>query len=215
MKRFLLCTTLLLVAMSATAAEVTLIAVMGNKAIFSINGQRKTMAVGQSADGIRVSSISSDSAVVVIDGKSSTLQLGRGYVSSTAEKDSGIGSNSLTLSQDESGHFASEITINGRTLRGMIDTGASLLVLSTAQATQMGLSSAGGQAATAQTAGGKVKASVIRIPQIRIGNITLYDVQAAINESNDPPYPLIGMSVLNRFTTKQENGLMILTKKPY
>jgi predicted aspartyl protease len=48
------------------------------------------------------------------------------------------------------------------------------------------------------------------VPMVRIGNIELYNVDVCIT-SNSPP--LIGMSALSRFTIKQENGQMIMTKR--
>lgn len=214
MKRTLAALLTLLLAGQALATEVTLIAVMGNKGIFSINGQRKTLSPGQSVDGLRVQSISSDAATILIDGSSKTLLLGQGYVS-TASSGSGSGGNTLTLSPDASGHYWTTFSINGRSVRGLVDTGATTLAMSASLAAQLGLNTKGGRTGRAQTANGVVSMAIIKVPELRLGDVPLYDVTVAVAEGNALDTPLIGMSVLNRFHIKSDNGMMLLTKKNF
>ncbi|WP_028456668.1 retropepsin-like aspartic protease family protein [Chitinilyticum litopenaei] len=213
MKRILI-TALLLAAPVLHAAEVTLIATMGSKAIFSINGQRKTLSAGQTLDGLRVLRIDGESASIEVDGKQRTLKLGQGYVS-TASGNNGVGSNTIVMNADELGHFNTDLAINGSTVRATIDSGASMLVLSAPTAKQLGVSLSGGQAGSSQTANGVIRVTVVTIPQLRVGGVTLYDVKTLVTESNDPQIALIGNSVLSRFQIKTENNIMTLTKKPF
>lgn len=116
----------------------------------------------------------------------------------------------MSLVSDPRGHFFADVTINGVTVRGLIDTGASSLALGAAMAEKMGISSAGGKAGAAQTANGTTSAISKRVPSIKIGVFTLDDMEVSILPNLDQP--LIGMNVLQRLRLNSAGGQMSLSR---
>jgi aspartyl protease family protein len=115
----------------------------------------------------------------------------------------------LALVADSRGHYHSDITVNDVTVSGIIDTGASMIAISTATAMRLGISGQNASMGHGITANGVVNTLDKIIPVMKIGNITLNDV--AISILPDTP-TLIGMSVLRRLKMNAANGQMTLSK---
>ncbi|HEY6898767.1 MAG TPA: TIGR02281 family clan AA aspartic protease [Rhodocyclaceae bacterium] len=115
----------------------------------------------------------------------------------------------LSLVSDPMGHFFTTLTINGVTVRGMIDTGASTIAMSYATAASMGVS-LDGQAGQAITANGVVAATMTVVPRVRVGSIDLDNVEVGMSANNS--MVLIGMSVLRRLRISASDGQMLLSK---
>ncbi|MGL6041959.1 MAG: retropepsin-like aspartic protease family protein [Deefgea sp.] len=204
----------LLISAAAHADEITLLATMGSKAIFQVNGQKKTLQIGQTLGSSKIISIATDSAVIEnSNGRQRRLGLGEGYVAEAQQQSDGDGS--LVLSPNPAGHYLADITISGQTQRGIIDTGATHLSMSSKTADALKIDYRGGKPALSQTANGVVKAWLVKVPQLKIGTVTLYNIDLGVRESSDAGPILIGMSTLNRFQMKREQDLMILSKKAY
>jgi aspartyl protease family protein len=218
MKAILHKLTLLLIATGLSTAtwagEITLLATMGNKGIFQVNGQKKTLQAGQKQGEFKIIAIASDSAVVEAEnGRQRRLGLGEGYVAATETKNDSDGS--LVLSPGQGGHYFVDLTINGQTQRGVIDTGATHLSMTGKTADSMKIAYKNGKPMQSHTANGIVKAWLTQVPQIRIGSVTLYNVEIGVRDSSDSAPILIGMSLLNRFQMTRDQDLMILSKKNY
>ena len=83
---------LLLLGSTAHAQSVALAGMLGNKALLVVNGTApKTVAAGETHEGVKVISTSGDQAVVEQDGKKSTLRVGEAPVNIGAGKGSGDG----------------------------------------------------------------------------------------------------------------------------
>ncbi|HSC81062.1 MAG TPA: TIGR02281 family clan AA aspartic protease [Chitinolyticbacter sp.] len=213
MKKALLMAAALLLAGAAHADQITLLATMGNKAVVSVDGKRHTVAIGQKAGVAKLVKLDGDSAVFEVDGKQRRLSLGEGYVADGGQAtDSG---GSIVLSPDKSGHYFTALSINGNSVNGVVDTGATHLSMNVEQAKRLGIDYASGQPAQAQTANGTIKAWIIQLQQVKIGPITVYNTPATVREGGDNTPVLIGTSFLNRFQMKRDQELMILTKKAY
>ena len=117
---------------------------------------------------------------------------------------------SMTLSADSYGHYRTRVTINNVEVEGVIDTGASVVAISTATAHSMGIAFSGGTMRQFQTANGPANAYLKVMPMVKVGNIEMYNVEVGISDRTPT---LIGMSALRQFKINQENGQMILTKQ--
>ncbi|WP_293934394.1 TIGR02281 family clan AA aspartic protease [Iodobacter sp.] len=210
MKRIALLLTLMIP--PAFATEVTLLAAMGNKGILLIDGQKKTLAIGQKMGDVKLLAVSSEQATVMIGTRQRQLLLGQGYIASTKAESDSVGS--LTLSPDAQGHYYADIAVRGISQRGIIDTGASFLSMPRNLASNMGVDYKQGEESRTQTANGIIKSWQVTIAQIRIGSLLFNNVQASIRDQDNGPL-LIGNSVLNRFQMKREQELLILQKKNY
>ncbi|MBM5570279.1 MULTISPECIES: retropepsin-like aspartic protease family protein [Deefgea] len=208
------CLLALLISSAAHADEITLLATMGSKAIFQVNGQKKTLQIGQTVGSAKIISIAADSAVIEnSNGRQRRLGLGEGYIASTQTQSDG--DSSLVLSPSYGGHYLADISINGQTQRGVIDTGATHLSMSSKAADQLNIKYRNGKPMRSQTANGVINSWLVQIPQLRIGTVTLYNIDLSVRDSSDTGPVLIGMSTLNRFQMKREQDLMILSKKAY
>ena len=72
-----------------------------------------------------------------------------------------------------------------------------------------------GQLAKSQTANGIINAWIVQMPQVKLANITLYNVSVVVRDSNDSAPILIGSSLLNRFQLRKDQETMVLTRKTY
>ena len=82
---------------------------------------------------------------------------------------------------DSSGHFLVEARIKGRVVSAMVDTGATTVALSEATARRLGIFPA--RAAfnrQVATANGIVEAASVTLPDVRVGNIVVRNVEALV-----------------------------------
>ncbi len=192
----------------ALAADLTVVGLFGNKALVSINGaEPRTMTVGQrTADGVELVAVEHDGATFEIDGKRRTLKLSQHYAAA-----GGSGA-SATLKADARGHFVTEGQINGGTLRFLVDTGATMVALPAAEARRLGINYLDAPRGSVQTAAGQAAAWKVQLDTVRIGAMTINNVDAVVIESA-LPIALLGMSFLNRTEIKRDGETMVLTKR--
>jgi aspartyl protease family protein len=104
--------------------------------------------------------------------------------------------NSIALERDARGHYRVEAAVNGIPVAFMIDTGASDVVLSPADAGRLGLRPDRLRfTGRATTANGEVALAPVSLREIRIGQLSRRDVDAVVNGS-PMPFSLLGMSFL-------------------
>ncbi|MFM9972005.1 MAG: TIGR02281 family clan AA aspartic protease [Burkholderiales bacterium] len=198
-----------LVACNAWAAAVTVVGLSNNKAVVQIDGGApRTLSVGQKTpEGVTLISANRDEALFDIAGKRQSLKLGQQHVTN-----SGPSSSSVTLSADARGHFVTDGQINGGTVRFLVDTGATVVSLSSTEAQRLRLDYRKGAPVRMNTANGVAPAWQVRLDTVRIGDITLDNVEAVVMENQSMPV-LLGMSFLNRTNMRREGQLMTLTKR--
>ncbi len=194
----------------ALAQEVGLAGIVGSKALLVINGAPpRSVPVGTTVDGVKVLSVQSDQVVIEIDGRKRPLRVGQHAVGGSTD---GGGGERLVLHADAQGHFFTTGTINGVSVRFLVDTGASMVSLGASDARRMGLDFNRGQKGLSQTANGQVVVSKVQLDKVRIGGMTLHQVDAVIHQT-DLPIALLGMSVLNRMEMQREGSTMTLKKR--
>jgi aspartyl protease family protein len=201
---------LLCLAGLAHAQSVSLSGKLGDKALLIIDGTPKTLAVGASTHGVRLHSVSDAGAVVEVGGKRINLVIGAAQVNLGGTQ--AEGSTRIVLSAGQGGHFLTEGTINGRLTRFLVDTGATTVAMSRAEAEKLGIDWKKGQQGYSNTAGGVVEHSRLRLASVRVGEVTVYDVEASVVAAS-MPFVLLGNSYLSRFQMKRENDLLTLDKR--
>ena len=211
--RVLLCLLLsLLLAAGAAAQSVSLQGMLGNKALLVVDGGApRSVAPGESVQGVKVLSTSGDQAVVEIKGRRHTLRIGDSQVS-VGGSAIGAQGNKIVLSAGTGGHFLSQGTINGRAVQFMVDTGASAIGMGVAEAERVGIDYRRGQQVRMQTANGQSPGWLVKLASVRIGEVEIYNVDAVVGNQS-MPYVLLGNSFLSRFQMRRDNDQMVLERR--
>lgn len=191
------------------ATDVNVVGLSSTKAVVSIDGgQPRAMSVGQkSPEGVTLVAVDRESATFEIDGNRRTLRMGQVYAAAASS-----GGGSVTLKADGRGHFVADGQINGGTVRFLVDTGATLISLPAADAKRIGINYLKGERGQVQTANGRTTAYKVKLDTVRIGDITLNNVDAVVLEAG-LEIGLLGMSFLNRTEMKRDGETMVLTKR--
>ncbi len=197
---------------TACAQSVSFSGHMGDKALLVIDGAPRTLAVGASQSGVRLVSVTASAAVIEVGGKQQTLGLGGSPVSLAGSNSAG-GGTQIVLSAGDGGHFVTSGSINGKAVQFMVDTGATTIALSAAEADRIGLKYKDGEHLTGSTANGTVTGYRTSLGVVRVGDVQVYNVDAAVLPM-PMPHVLLGNSFLNRFQMKRDNERMTLDKKP-
>lgn len=207
--------TLLVLGVASIAVADTQVNVVGlfnGKALVTINGSTpQTLSVGQTKNGVKLIAADSQQATLLIEGKTKVLGMGQGV--STGGGAESTQNQPVNLYADSSGHFFGNATVNGANLRYVVDTGATAVALNSADAKRANINYLNGEKTVASTASGKVVAYRVTLNTLKIGSITLNNVDAAVIEGGFPEVVLLGMTALNRLEMKRDSTTMTLTKK--
>ncbi len=104
------------------------------------------------------------------------------------------------------GQFHVDALIGYATVRFVLDTGASDVILSPDDARRIGIDPAAlNYTRIYQTASGSALAAPVNLPTVEIGPIRLHDVKASVMQREGGP-SLLGMSLLKRLTSFQVDG---------
>jgi aspartyl protease family protein len=106
----------------------------------------------------------------------------------------------LAVPRGGNGQFQVDAMIGGHSVPFLVDTGASLVVLTAEDAARLGIHpSASDRVARMQTANGVVDARRVRLAEIDLGPLTVQDVEAVVMPSGRRlGANLLGMSFLSR-----------------
>ena len=120
---------------------------------------------------------------------------------------------SVPLPRARDGHYYLTATINGTPLRFVVDTGATDMVLTRADAEAAGLSPDRlTYLGRASTANGEVRTAYVRLDEVELGGVRDTDVPAVVNEG-EMRQSLLGMGYLQRWGRIEiTNGELILTR---
>lgn len=195
---------------AASAVHATTVMVMSlehERAQLLVNGAAvRTLRAGQiSPEGVRLVSADRTQAVVEIEGRQLALRLGQSTVA-VAE-----------LKADPRGQFVTAAYLNGVETRAIIDTGATAVTLSSDEARRIGLGFAGLGRIQIATAGGAQAAYRVNLASVRVGGVTLHNVEAVVLEGGSErlPITLLGMSFLNGVDMRRVGDTLTLTRRNF
>jgi len=209
---FLLLAMLAWLPAGAQAEGIALAGMLGSKALLIVDGTPpKTVAAGETHQGVKVISTSGDEAVIEQAGKRHTLRVGDAPVSVSGSSGGARGTR-IVLTESGGGHFMTAGQINGRAVQFMVDTGATSIAMSTLDAERAGIAYKNGQPVRMATANGDSTGFRIKLNSVRVGDVEVFDVEAVVTPQ-PMPFLLLGNSFLTRFQMKRDNNLMTLDKR--
>ena len=124
-----------------------------------------------------------------------------------------LGEGEIRFPAGADGHFRIEALVDGTPIRFLVDTGASGIVLSPADARRIGFDPDElGFTGFAETANGTVRTAPVRLGAVEIGPIRLHDLPASVNQAAMRG-SLLGMSFLERLRSFEiRDGTLILRR---
>jgi aspartyl protease family protein len=192
------------------AADLSLVGLFRDRAVLVVDGgPPRTLTVGGPAvQGVKLLAVEADGATVEIAGKRQRLKMGeQAYSAGTS-----TGTGEVSLTADGAGQFLAPGSINGATVRFLVDTGATLVSLSTRDAVRAGIDYRRGDPAISETANGKAQVWHVKLDKVSLGNLTLTNVDALVH-TTDMSVALLGMSFLNRMEMKRDGNTMTLRRR--
>lgn len=194
--------------------SIKVFALFEKKAIINIDGKRRVLSAGEtSPEGLRLirTDTRNESVEVEIDGRRETLRLG--VVSSGGGLGSEGGPQKVVLFAKR-GSFYADGSINGSSVRFLVDTGATTIAMNSYTADRIGLDyKRHGQRAMASTAGGVVPMYALTLKKVKVGGIVLHNIEAGVIEGRHPEEVLLGMSFLSRLNMTRDGNKMELIKR--
>ncbi|MBX8826985.1 TIGR02281 family clan AA aspartic protease [Ochrobactrum sp. SFR4] len=122
------------------------------------------------------------------------------------------GAETVSIGQSANGHFEVNALVNDQRVRFMVDTGASTIVLTQADAEKAGIDvSSLSYTNPVSTANGRTMAASVRLQEIRIGNITRQNLRALVSQEGQLSGSLLGMNFMNSLSayTVQRDQLIL------
>jgi len=197
-------------ALPAGATDVTVIGLFPNMAVVTIDrGSPKTLKVGErTSEGVLLVSVANGNAVLEIDGKRQTLEMGQHFETPAMSS----ARTSVTLAQDSRGHFRTDAQVNGAHLRFLVDTGATTVMIPMSEAQRLGIDWVNGAPISMRVADGRVlRGYRVSLETVSVGEVTLYNVEAVVSPGTGEP--LLGMSFLSRTEMRNDGQSLVLTKR--
>jgi aspartyl protease family protein len=199
-----------LLPLTAAAQDVALGGRMGTKAMLVIDGRSQVLGVGESARGVTLVAIDGEGVMVESGGRRYPLKSGAAPLRLAGTPAAGGGAREVVIPAGPGGHFVVGGSINGRSVQFLVDTGATLVSMSQAEAQRLGVDFKGGERVLMQTANGTAPVHVVTLATLRVGDVELAHVQAAVIPAPMPGI-LLGNSVLSRFSMRRDSDIMRLT----
>ncbi len=202
---------LCLVALPSSAAEVSVVALFPGKAMVVVDKEKpRTLRAGETYAGVTLVSSNSEEAVVSVNGKQQRLHIGEGVYSALSLKSERA---TVVLAADCNGHFVSSGSINGASVKFLVDTGATMVAMTVEDARRAGVNYLAGERAYSQTANGVAPVYRVKLGEVTLGDITLRDVDGVVNANGAMPVVLLGMSFLGKLDMHRDGDSLTLTKK--
>jgi len=200
----------MLIGMCAQAVDdITILGLFRDRVVIEIDGRRHTLSAGEATvDGVRLISADSDNAVLEIDGVKRTFGLGE-HIS--AAFNAAESRHVITIAPDDQGMYYVNGSINGFQVRFIVDTGATLISMNRQHARRIGLQyRLEGRRSTSSTAAGIAPIYIVTLDRVRVGDLELRNIEAAVHDSDFPRTILLGNSFLSKVSIKREGRLLEL-----
>lgn len=199
-------------ALAADPSDINVVGLSQGRAVVTLGDSARPRVLREGdtlPNGAKLIKATPESAVFEVDGKRRALSLGSAKLSGGASEPTAA---SVTLVADAAGHFVTTGAINGVTVKFLVDTGASLISMGVGDARRIGINYLQGQPGLSSTANGVVQVYRVKLNTVRLGDITLNNVDAVVH-GGDMPWVLLGMSFLNRLQMNRAGDELKLVKR--
>jgi len=124
------------------------------------------------------------------------------------------GGREVRLAAGPGGHFVTDAEINNRSMRVMVDTGATVVALTADDARHAGVNPLPSEFnVPVRTANGVAYTARATLREIRISGVRVRDVEALVSQPGDLNITLLGMAFLSRLKqVTMRNGELLLVE---
>ena len=198
---------------AAAINQVEVLALFKNKAMLNIDGHKYTLAVGElTPEGAKLIASSSENATLEINGQRRTFRLG---ISSSIK--TGFNPPSqyvLQIYPDNRGMYSVQGKINNHSVKFLVDTGATTIAMNASRARRLGIDfKLHGQPMMVSTASGVSKGFLVKLDTVKVGDISMHNVDAMVLDGTHPTEVLLGMSFLGQVNMQRDGQTMRLKRK--
>ncbi len=213
MRAQLLAALLCLAGVGAPAQTVSMAGSIGDsKALLMIDGAPHTLAVGSTIKGVTLRRVMPGAAEVQIAGRTLNVTMGGAPASVGGGGGGGSSGREIVIAAGPGGHFVATGSINGKSVQLLVDTGATSVAMSRSEAERIGIDWKSGQRSLSQTAGGVVPIYLVSLSSLRIGDVEVFNVPAAVVQA-EMPIILLGNSFLGRFSMRRDSDVLRLERR--
>jgi aspartyl protease family protein len=190
--------------------DVEVLALFKDVAVLSIDGERQLLKVsGDAVSGVVLISSDSQSAVVEYAKVRKTLTLSE-KISAVFKVPENL---SVSILRNTQGQYKTSGSINDIPVMYLVDTGASIVAMSSLDAKILGIEYESQPTGEAVTASGRVKSWKVVLDRVQVGQITRQNVAAVILEGEYPTDILLGMTFLSQVSMQESDGVLMLMSK--
>ena len=187
-----------------------------DKVVATIDGKQKILKKNElTSDGLKLIKSNSKEATIEIDGiiKVFTLdeKIGNTFKTTSDDKKPYSYRKRVSIKVDALGMYKTSGQINGKTVEFLVDTGATLVSMSSGLAEQLKIKYEKGNKIQLATAKGMSIAYEVKLDKVKVGDIELYNILGVVSDDM-PGITLLGMSFLGKLNMKREGKYMVLEK---
>jgi len=149
--------------------------------------------------------VSDDAGQENVTREPSAVKVQKTASQATAHYTTGVRAATVPMSRD--GHFTADFRINGRSIKGLIDTGATYVAINASTARHLGLRLAKSDYKhQVRTANGTTGAALVDLDRMQIGAISVENVEAFVLDDKALSTTLIGMSFMSKLQSYRVNN---------
>lgn len=199
----------------ATDTTIVVVGLSEDTAVVDIHGELQVLKVGQTTpQGVTLISADSEEAIFEIDGQRNVYKLSGRIKNSPAPVATQPSEPTLVrILPNQQEMYTVNGLINHQSVNFLVDTGATLVAMSSQQAQRLGIPYQQGKVQPIATASEVIKAYRIQLDKVQIGGITLYAIEAFVIEGEQPTDILLGMNFLNRLEMRREGKILELRQR--
>ena len=191
------------------AVPIEIVGLFKDRAVIREAGGERLLSAGETTSGgVKLISATSREAVVSYQGARHTVTLSNRVTARFAE----VKVQQVAIAADDLGQYRIRGAINNRYVDFLVDTGASVVALSSAQADSLGIDYRRGQLGSVQTAQGNAESYFLQLREVTVAGIKAHNVQAAVITGTYPLDILLGMSFLKQVSMHENGGVMTLVQ---
>ncbi|MGK0297765.1 MAG: aspartyl protease family protein [Gammaproteobacteria bacterium] len=191
--------------------NIVILGLFKDKVIFNLQNKQYSLIPGESVgENITLVSADSNMAIFKIEGEQKRYTLG-GHIGSTFDKF--VHEKIVTIAPDQNGMYWANGNINKFQTRFLVDTGATVISMNRHSAARFGIDyKMIGKKAISNTAAGPDTVYLVKLASVKVGDIELNNVAAAVHDSDYPEVILLGNSFLKNVSIKRDGQLLQLSR---